>query len=279
MFERMQDYETGFKVIDPEPLNVEDVGFVQDPDSAPENEPNNLYPIPGTNIGSPSDGMLIKGTDGNDWIIGVGGGGVDTILGLDGDDWLEGGPNTDYIGGDDGIDTIYGFSGDDVLSGGSGNDILDGGLGNDSLTGGSGKDVFRFTNFTPGEVDIITDFESGDRIQISAQAFGAQDFGGSLVAGTAGTTGYYPNANPLFIPETHGVWAWREDFDPMEGINAWNVEKGVSTFYYDRFGGGLYFDLDSGSTNAAYTLFAQLQPAPDPMGLNRPTVGTIEIIF
>jgi|GEM_PF-3753150 serralysin len=42
------------------------------------------------------------------------------------------------------------------------NDTLVGGHGNDTLTGGDGKDTFVFHNWIDFEIDIITDFVSGE---------------------------------------------------------------------------------------------------------------------
>ena len=77
----------------------------------------------------------------------------------------------DVINGQGGDDIILGLSGDDVLRGGEGDDILDGGLGSDVKTGGSGADTFRFgadlIASGGGDADVITDFESIDRLDFS----------------------------------------------------------------------------------------------------------------
>ncbi|MBY8139152.1 cadherin-like domain-containing protein, partial [Vibrio fluvialis] len=81
----------------------------------------------------------------------------------------------DILNGGDGNDILYGQGGDDTLNGGAGNDILIGGYGNDILTGGDGDDLFVFggEGAAKGEdqfkthMDVITDFHSGDKIDLS----------------------------------------------------------------------------------------------------------------
>lgn len=98
----------------------------------------------------------LKGTDGDDFLVGTngddvicGGKGNDLILGAKGDDVICGGPDNDTLIGNEGYDIIEGEDGDDflegdkdidVLQGGNGNDVIQGDLGNDFLFGGSGQD-------------------------------------------------------------------------------------------------------------------------------------------
>ena len=55
---------------------------------------------------------------------------------------------------------------DNVLIGNKGANVLIGGAGNDTLTGGAGNDVFVYA--TGFGNDTVTDFHSGDRIDVSA---------------------------------------------------------------------------------------------------------------
>jgi Ca2+-binding RTX toxin-like protein len=55
--------------------------------------------------------------------------------------------------------------GDDRLYGGDGDDRLNGDAGQDTLTGGEGADTFVFA--LPTGADLITDFQTGDRIDLS----------------------------------------------------------------------------------------------------------------
>jgi Ca2+-binding RTX toxin-like protein len=58
------------------------------------------------------------------------------------------------------------------IIGSSANNTLLGGLGNDVLTGGLGADNFVFnTKLGTSNIDTITDFTSGDRVQLSKKIF------------------------------------------------------------------------------------------------------------
>jgi len=66
---------------------------------------------------------------------------------------------------------IAGNSGNNSLEGGAGNDSLTGGAGADTLTGGAGRDTFVFKTISDSPVgasDTITDFATGDRIDLRA---------------------------------------------------------------------------------------------------------------
>jgi Ca2+-binding RTX toxin-like protein len=109
-----------------------------------------------------------------------------------------------------------------IIGNGAAN-LLNGGLGNDTLTGGAGVDTFILSKTS---ADTITDF-AGDRIQISAAAFG-----GGLVAGTALTTNKLlvgagslaTNANQRFIFNTSDKSLYF-DVDGLNGAAA--VKIGV----------------------------------------------------
>ena len=66
---------------------------------------------------------------------------------------------------------VLGGAGADVLKGGAGNDLIVGAAGADTMTGGAGNDVFRYNNVSDtlpnGGNDFISDFGSGDRIDLS----------------------------------------------------------------------------------------------------------------
>ena len=63
-------------------------------------------------------------------------------------------------------DTLSGGTGNDRIIGGQGNDRINGGVNNDTLTGGAGNDIFDYTG-RDFDLDIITDFTAGDRIDLS----------------------------------------------------------------------------------------------------------------
>jgi Ca2+-binding RTX toxin-like protein len=180
--------------------------------------------------------------------------------------------NDDVLTGNDGSDFMDGGAGNDSIDGGAGADTLVGNTGIDTLTGGSGTDFFQFINFTPGEIDEITDYiptpllggpgAPADVIQISASAFG-----GGLVAGGA------PGTN----------------FSISVGIGQPNpnlvVPTGIAAFYFDLSnGGGVYFDRDGGGTGTSFVKFARLLDLPlisVPITGGTPGIGglpTIEII-
>jgi len=107
----------------------------------------------------------IVGTSGNDLLNG--GIGADRIEGLDGNDTLIGG---------EGADRLDGNNGNDSLSGGEGADRINGGSGADTLTGGNGADHydFRHNDSSALSLDVITDFEFNDKIDVSD--FGTRNF-------------------------------------------------------------------------------------------------------
>ncbi|WP_186767252.1 calcium-binding protein [Devosia ginsengisoli] len=120
-------------------------------------------------IGAGTGDDLVNGGSGNDTIHG--GQGDDTIHGNGGGDMLYGGGGDDTIHGGDGDDLLDGGGGHDNLYGGSGDDILWGGTGRDTLTGGAGADTFKFISVEDssrvGKRDTITDFEAGDKIDLT----------------------------------------------------------------------------------------------------------------
>lgn len=70
---------------------------------------------------------------------------------------------------DDQAENIVGTSGQDTLLGWGGNDTINGEDGNDYLTGGNGDDLFVFAE-EANATDIITDFTSGDKIDLSSMS-------------------------------------------------------------------------------------------------------------
>ncbi len=119
-----------------------------------------------------SFGLRQYALSGNDFIIGSSE--ADTLIGANGDDDIRAGSGNDWIqldGGNDifangnqGNDTVHGGQNNDILYGETGDDFLYGDKGNDTIAGGSGGDIFVFTH--DSGVDVITDFISGDILQI-----------------------------------------------------------------------------------------------------------------
>jgi Ca2+-binding RTX toxin-like protein len=149
-------------------------------------------------------GNYLKGGAGTDTLNGAGG--ADTLDGGAGKDVLNGGAGADWASyesagsavkaslaitafqntGGAGFDKfssmenligsrfndhLTGSAGGNRLSGGAGDDTLIGGGGADILTGGDGKDTFVYKSLSDSTLsfaDLITDLDSGDRIDLSA---------------------------------------------------------------------------------------------------------------
>jgi hypothetical protein len=96
----------------------------------------------------------------------------DVLIGDDEANRLAGGDGDDYLIGGDGDDILDGGAGADTLDGGAGADTLDGGADSvrDTLTGGAGNDIFVVSADDGTDLagaDLVTDFASGDKVQIS----------------------------------------------------------------------------------------------------------------
>ncbi len=97
--------------------------------------------------------------------------GSEDVMGTDNGDILFSSAQGNSLYGSGGSDTLYGGGASDKLNGGDGNDRLIGGYGSDTLTGGAGNDVFEINagpvTFEPTQIDSITDYASGDIVDIS----------------------------------------------------------------------------------------------------------------
>ncbi len=112
-------------------------------------------------------GVDLNGGSGNNTL--TGGAGDDHLFGGSGNDVLNGLAGDDRLDGGSGNDTLIGGAGNDAITGGSGNDVITGGAGNDVMTGGSGNDLFAFA--AGFGIDVITDFQSNDRVQFDDALF------------------------------------------------------------------------------------------------------------
>lgn len=84
---------------------------------------------------------------------------------------LLGADNTTGIG-NAAANQIFGNIGDNHLEGRGGADTLRGGPGSDTLSGGGGADRFVFRDLTPGDLDVIVDFDSrADVIALAGAVF------------------------------------------------------------------------------------------------------------
>jgi len=115
------------------------------------------------------DNDIIFSAEGNDTLYG--GKDVDLLSGGQGADFLQGNLGNDQLLGERGDDILRGGKDNDSLVGGAGNDRLFGDLGIDTLTGGEGNDVFVLSDKRRNNdlilVDIINDFEPGDRLGLA----------------------------------------------------------------------------------------------------------------
>ncbi|MEM1315111.1 MAG: hypothetical protein AAGI51_11185 [Pseudomonadota bacterium] len=156
-----------------------------------------------------SDGLVLRGEEGDDvlaaglrggvaWLLGgegddalsasgargqaalLGGAGEDELTGSDAHDQIFGGEDDDALAGGGGRDVLGGGAGDDDLDGGAGADRLSGGDGTDRLTGGDGRDAFLLERGSG--LDRIADFDPGeDRLVFASAA----DRDGAVLAAEA----------------------------------------------------------------------------------------------
>ena len=113
---------------------------------------------------------------------------IENGVGGHGDDRINGNQADNGLWGNDGNDLLLGLGGNDMLNGGVGNDLLNGGAGQDTLTGGGGNDTFVFTDLGLG--DLITDFNAGDQIDLTALYPGAINFVGGAALSAIGDVNY-----------------------------------------------------------------------------------------
>lgn len=97
----------------------------------------------------------------------------DDIAGKPSAEMVLAGAGADKATGGAGDDTIDGGDDDDAIDGGPGADEIVAGAGDDTLTGGRGPDVFVFG--PRGGKDTVLDFESSDRIDVSAFHYNRKD--------------------------------------------------------------------------------------------------------
>ncbi|MGO1080370.1 calcium-binding protein [Inquilinus sp. CA228] len=110
------------------------------------------------------------------------------------------------------VDTITGNAGANTLWGMAGNDVLTGGIGADVLKGGAGSDTFRYVGTGDSTVaaagrDTITDFTTGDKIDLSAiDANGAGPGDTAFTFGTGAFTAAGQIRVLAFAANRYGVY-------------------------------------------------------------------------
>ena len=156
----------------------------------------------GLNLTGSDTGGSLFGTAYNDTITAgsgasysylYGNGGDDTLISSAGNDTMDGGTGNDtasYANAasavtvnlstgtatGDGSDTlsnienVIGSANGDTITGDSNDNILAGGDGLDTLTGGAGADTFMFDATAFNNIDVITDFSTGDGDKIDIKA-------------------------------------------------------------------------------------------------------------
>jgi Ca2+-binding RTX toxin-like protein len=175
---------------------------------------------------------VLSGALGNDTLDGRDGN--DTLLGGDDDDTLNGGNGNDALFGGNDDDFLYGGIGSDTISGDAGNDRIEGDAGNDTLTGGAGTDSFVFdAPVSPSNADVITDFQSVDRILLD-----------HAVMTALGATGN-------FTPNDQRFWA----------SGSGTAHDSTDRILYNTNTGELWYDPD-GVLSMSRQLIATLQDDP-----------------
>ncbi|HEY0414266.1 MAG TPA: Ig-like domain-containing protein [Allosphingosinicella sp.] len=112
---------------------------------------------------------------------------------------------------------VAGGLGNDHLTGGAGNDLLIGAGGADMLTGGLGSDTFKYRSVSEsafGHADTITDFRSGDIIDLSAIDADGDFSNGDTAFSLIGNQAFHHIAGELQAVNTSGNdWTISADID------------------------------------------------------------------
>ena len=149
--------------------------------------------------------MMNDGNVASGGVLGIQGNalGAAEVLTFDGTAELDG---RFIVFGGAGGDSLTGGRGVDSLNGGGGADTLVGGIGADVLAGGAGDDLFVYRNVgesTASGADNITDFATGDHIDLSAVDGNANASGAQLFAFIGGAA--FSGAGQLRVTQTGGA--------------------------------------------------------------------------
>jgi Ca2+-binding RTX toxin-like protein len=175
---------------------------------------------------------------------------------------------------------IHGSAFDDTITGSSGDDTIIGGSGADMLTGGGGDDTFVFSSLGDSQLgfsgdvlprmDTITDFSSGDSIDLSAFGF---DFstGKSLTIGSfldEDTSGWF-GANGVVIVYDSDSDSTRlyADVD-HDGSFELNRDLVITFTAFDEGGGDFRNLIDNGIIFTGGTTLHPVNDDPTAAGAN-----------
>ena len=185
------------------------------------------------------DGIVASMATGNDFAIGAFTG-ADVLDGTDGNDWLEGLGGTDSLNGDvlglfgiptvsSGRDALWGGKMDDVLDGGGLSDVIADGDGADSLSGGFGWDWF----IGQGAVNATSwDGQCGNRVAL--QPVGAP----GVVQCPAGFVDAFPDTVEGMSGEYHNDYLRGDDTNSYLAIPnvAGSSEDLIGSDFYNTDG-------------------------------------------
>ena len=168
---------------------------------------------------------------------------------VDHDLTITGNKQKNVIIGADGDNIIDGGAGADKLFGGSGNNTLIGGKGNDTLEGGTGSNVFVYAS--GGGKDVITNYKSGDVIQVSGMVSSAGLVGNDYVFTVGTGTITLKDARNKYIyvtDDTGGTWYPEEQL--VYSSHKVEIKKGYTGDSFD------VADFEDGFAGKVYTIDA-----------------------
>jgi trimeric autotransporter adhesin len=161
---------------------------------------------------------------------------IENVTGGDGSDTITGNDDVNILIGGAGNDTISGGLGNDTISGGEGNDKISGGEGNNTLSGGAGNDAFIFDKSLLLANNTISDFATGDKIQLKVTVFD------QLIAGALAKTAFAVVTTDDDAKDSLGMIVYNK----ANGNLFYNADGAtVDTF---GIGGGQFATLKAGLT-------------------------------
>ena len=162
-----------------------------------------------------------------------GGDGDDTIIGLGGVNHMDGGAGDDTLLGGLGRDTIYGGEGNDEIIGKAGNDLVISGLGDDFIQGNRGDDTFHYIGGNDtfiggmGNDTLKFDFDGTFNLSLSShreQAIGSYEVNVKGVENVQGNDEFnklFGNSddNTIFATKGNDIYAGGTGIDTIDFSN------------------------------------------------------------